>query len=106
MHKSSVNGEICGAVGRRRGKKPSPTAVAAGIPGWQTQGLGCLKCLFPIDPDLDPTAGIDLKKLQQLWRLIRTTPRRGNGQKKENPTTTRQAESNSSRPPRLPSERT
>jgi len=47
VHKSSVNGEICGAVGWRRGKKPSPTAVAAGIPGWQTQGLGCLKCLFP-----------------------------------------------------------
>ena len=31
-HKSGGNGEIC-------------AAVAAGILGWQTQAMGCLKCL-------------------------------------------------------------
>lgn len=44
-HECGGNGEICAAVGRRRGKQAGPTAVAAGILGWQTQAMGCLKCL-------------------------------------------------------------
>ena len=52
MHKSGDIGVICRLVGRRGGKLAGPTAVAAGIRGWQTQRFGCLKRLFSALPGL------------------------------------------------------
>ena len=39
--------EIGRLVARRGWQPASPAAVAAGILGWQTRLMGCLKCLFP-----------------------------------------------------------